>query len=340
MSNAAGTYIAAGRYEILGNIGGGSGGDVYRVFDHFQKCEFALKLLGPSAVTWDEAQVLTQLQSDYVLPIRNADVDNGVRFIVSDVATKGSADRQMAPLGVDPRLAVRWVRAAAHGAARAHASNLLHRDIKPANVFLTADDRAVLGDFGMAATMDASGTTAANGTPHTVAPEVLRPPYRCSVRSDVYSLGATLYALLAGRYGHEAPTKLETQNAVLAGPPPRLRELAPHVLPALADRVEKAMARNPADRYATPADFAAALGALPPHAPWRRTDEHAAHHRCWRTDRPGGKAITVCAIPSGNGFEVEVRHRPSGVRIVPACRPRCTSAKLPTAVRTAIRKAG
>jgi len=192
MSIAAGTYIAAGRYEVLGRVGGGAGGDVYRVFDHFESGQFALKLLGRSAVTWDEAQILTQLWSDYVLPIRNADVDNGVRYIVSDLAAGGSTDVQMAPLGEDPPLAVRWVRAAALGAARAHASALPHRDIKPGNILLTVDHKAVLGDFGIAAAMDATGQAGRDGSPHTVAPEVIDASGRCSVRSDVYSLGATL----------------------------------------------------------------------------------------------------------------------------------------------------
>lgn len=337
MAIAPGTHIA-GRYEVIARIGGGASGNVYRVLDHYQQSEFALKLLGRSTVTWDEAQILTQLQSDFILPIRNADIDGGVRFIVSDLAAKGSTDAHMAPLGVDPALAIRWVRAAARGATRAHDAGLLHRDIKPGNVFLTADDRAVLGDFGLAKTMDAAGTTDREGTPQTVAPEVAHPSGRCSVRSDVYSLGATLYALLAGRYGHQGQ-RADVIAAVLAGPPPRLREVAPHVSKALADRVEKAMARNPADRYATPAEFDAALGSLPAATQWRRTDEHPAHHRCWSTDRPGGKAITVCAVASGNGFEVEVRHQPSGVRIVAACRPRRSATLLPAAVRTAIRKA-
>src|SRR5947208_16117059 len=104
MGVAPGTYIAAGRYEVLEGIGGGAGGVVYRVFDHFQQEEFALKLLGRTTVTWDEAQILTELKSDYILPIRNADVDNGLRYIVSDLAAKGSTDKHMVPLGVEPAL--------------------------------------------------------------------------------------------------------------------------------------------------------------------------------------------------------------------------------------------
>ena len=86
--------------------------------------------------------------------------------------------------------------------ARAHDERLLHRDIKPHNLFLTASGEVQLGDFGIAVLMDVNGEGPPLGTPITCAPDVLAGS-NTSVRSEVYSLGATLYALLSGQYSNQ-----------------------------------------------------------------------------------------------------------------------------------------
>ena len=249
MIKAPGTIIDA-RYKVVQFRGQGSFGEVYEVADSYQGATVALKFLnstpGPGGI-WEEAQRLTELRGDYILPVWNADFDAGVPYIVTELATEGSADTKMTP-AVPPRLAVKWTRAACRGAARTHDAQLLHRDIKPANLFLKSDDRAVLGDFGIACLMDANGEGPFGGTPETMAPEVAAGG-NTSVASDVYSLGATAFALLAGEYAHTHPDPIECMRLVATQPPPRLRDLAPHVSQALAQRVQKAMARSPADRY-------------------------------------------------------------------------------------------
>lgn len=309
MAHPAGTIID-GRYEVLGYLGSGGYGEVYRVEDRHLDAVVALKLLQSLAGTniWAEAQYLTQLRSQYILEVRNADVDAGVPYVVTELADRGSADEQMDPIGVPPEAAVRWVRHACLGAARTHDGGLLHRDIKPHNLFLTASGEAQLGDFGLAVLMDGNSEGPPFGTPITCAPEVLAGG-NTSVRSEVYSLGATLFAFLSGEYSNEI------------GDPP-LRDRAPHLSQALAQRVHKAMAADPAERFATPDEFAAALGALPvPSRRWRRTDEHQGHSCCFRGDGRGKADATVCLVPSGPRFEVVACHRPTGRRIAAACRP-------------------
>jgi eukaryotic-like serine/threonine-protein kinase len=319
--------MIANRYELQGYLGSGGYGEVYRVRDHHLNTTVALKLLQRLAGTnvWAEAQMLMELRSQYILEVRNADIDAGVPFLVTALAAGGSANVPMDPIGVAPEQAVRWVRHACRGAARTHDAGLLHRDIKPHNVFLDASREAQLGDFGIAILMDANGEAAPGGTPVTMAPEVAAGG-NTSVASDVYSLGATLYGLLSGRYS----------NAL--GDPP-LRDLAPHVPQALAQRVHKAIARDPADRFKRPADFDAALGDLPAayRRNWRRTDEHGGHLACFRGEAAGKTDATVCAVAVGTRWEVVAQHQPSRRRITTACRPPAPRSAIARNLRAAMR---
>jgi serine/threonine protein kinase len=341
-SRAPHTFIANLRYEVIRYIGGGTYGEVYEVFDHHQLQPAALKLLnGSNPTPWEEAQRLTALRSQYILPVLNADTEAGIPFIVTELAQYGSADGPMRPIGVPPALAVRWVEHACRGAARTHQAGIVHRDIKPANVFLTAEGEAVLGDFGIAHPLGVNGLAPALGTPVTVAPEAMQggPGPGASVVSDVYSLGATLYGLLAGSYAHDGPN---VQWLVLNEPPPPLRDRSPHVSQALDQRVMRAMATDPADRYQSATDFAAALGNLPrPSRSWRRSDEHVAskgHYACWIGESDHRADATVCAVQAGTRYEVIAEHVGSGRRINVACRPASPLSALSRNLRVAMSK--
>lgn len=336
MVHAAGVVID-GRYTIQSFLGSGASGEVYEVIDAHQGQTYALKLFRPvpGAPPWHEAQVLTQLESDFILPVRNADIANGLPYIVTDLAIHGSAADGTMPLGIDPSIAVRWVRAACRGATRTHDARLLHRDIKPENLFRTASGGVVLGDFGMAAFMDPHGEAGRDGTPVTVAPEVAAGG-NTTVSSDVYSLGATLYALVAGRYAHNAPTKHACLDAVMTTVPPLLRDVAPHVTRGLAQRVERAMARDPNDRYDCPASFDADLGLLRAEPRrWQRTDEHIGHHGCWRS-AGGGRDIVICVATSGTRFVVEGRYAATSRRVPGTLQSPVTAAQLPRRIRAAM----
>lgn len=302
--------ILDGRYEVLGFLGRGGYGEVYRVRDRYLSTIVALKLLVglASPNVWAEAQALMQLRSAYILEVRNADVVAGVPYLVTELAVHGSADARMAPVGVHPDLAVRWIRHVSRGVSRTHADRLLHRDIKPHNMFLNENGDALLGDFGIAVLMDVRGEGPPLGTPVTRAPEVTAGA-NTTVQSDVYSLGASLYALLAGRF--------PAQTGYAA-----LRDAAPHIPRALAERVHKAMAANPADRYDSASNFDSALGDLPAvDRRWMRTDEHSGHTLCFRGSAKGKADATVCLVPAGKRWAVQAQHDPSGRKITPACRP-------------------
>jgi serine/threonine-protein kinase len=328
-----------GRYEVQGFLGAGGYGEVYAVLDRNQGVVVALKMLAPvGGGAWHEARVLTKLRSEYILPVWNAATFSGVPYLVTELAVYGTLTTQFSPLGVAPSQAVQWVIDASRGAQRTHDANLVHRDIKPDNIFLNERGRALLGDFGIASLMNSAGQAPPHGSAVTLAPEVAAggPTTRLS---DVYSLGATLYAILAARYPFEGPTHPAIVAQIVAGPPPPLRDLAPNVTIALAKRVDKAMSRNPTDRYPTAMDFAADLGRLRATSrEWWRTDEHTGqgHVGCWRGEARGKAAATVCVIPAGKRFEVEAAHQPSGRRITAGCRLPGPASALPRMLRAAM----
>ena len=320
--------IIAGRYRIVRSLGSGTQGEVYQVEDLHQRQVVALKFLGGLSLgAWHEAQVLTGLRGDYILPVHNADVASGVPYIVTNLARHGTLKDKTPPTGLSIDEAVRYVRHACRGVARTHDAGLLHRDIKPDNIFLNERDMALLGDFGLSHLMDARKRAPFAGTPTTMSPEVAA--YGdCTVASDIYSLGATLYYLLAGDDPHPVTAGITQQDylrLVATTPPPRIRDVAPHVSQGLASCVETAMAWSPDDRHNDAAALDRALGDLPSRRrDWRRSDEHGGHHGCWRGEHRRKRAVVTCAISGagrrGTSFTVETRTADTGRRIGRACR--------------------
>lgn len=311
--------IIAGRYEVRRSLGQGGYGEVYEVFDHHMTQTCALKLLKSTPLgTWTEAQIMRQVRGEFILTVLNADVASGRAYVVTDLATNGTlADRIVSGVGVPVGLAVRWARQACQGVARLHDHRLLHCDIKPGNIFLTDRDDALVGDLGLCQHPDATGLVFPAGSPPTMAPEVAGPystgsPIRCySARSDVYSLGATLYWMLAGTPCHPGAGAAFIATA----PQPDLWEVAPHVTQGLRDIVNKAITSDPAARYASPADLDAALGGrtLPPRV-WERVPPHPGHEQCFVGAKTGASELQVCASPTGvrTQIKIEVQHAGTG----------------------------
>ena len=341
--------VIADRYEVLGSLGSGQHGEVWRVHDNHLDADYALKLLGSNQIArhWAEARQLNSLSGDYILPIRNADTTpEGTRYLVTDVAEHGTVMDRIDPiLGVPEDQAVDWVRHACNGLARVHRQALLHRDVKPDNLFLTAAGRCLIGDLSLAGLQNTSGCVAAGGTLETMAPEVgavALPDYVgdtevYSVRSEVFSLGATLYWMLAGR-----PPVTGTRYADAATAfPADLWELAPHVSRGTRDIVTKALSRDPANRYANPAALAAALGRRSrPERRWVRVVAHPGHERCYEGLK-SGRTVNLCVLrkSASTGYVLQLRHDPSGRRL-PQDGMTATASGLNRAIRSAIRTIG
>ncbi|MGW0144500.1 serine/threonine-protein kinase [Streptomyces sp. NPDC003333] len=307
-----------GRYRVLGRLGGGTYGQVFRVADDHLGNEVALKLLTPKQnepATWDEAQVLERLRSPYLLPVLNADLvdDTDIRYITTPVITGGDLEDVADGFGVDALSAVRWGEHLGYGLDRMHREGLLHRDVKPGNAYLDDNGHVLLGDLGMAAAMDADGKASATGSYATVAPEVVSPEDPgCSIATDIYSLAATVFYLLTGHYpsGPRSMGNIERSQKVRAGEFLDLRTIAPHVSPSVARTVEQGLSLDPAQRPKSAQDFANQLASCSHYdRSWRRIEPHPGHEACFL----GGSTRTalgvkVCAIPEQPGkFAIQVQ---------------------------------
>jgi serine/threonine-protein kinase len=353
---AAGTFIAGNRYEVIDRLGGGADGDVYEATDHHEQDTVAVKLLGVTPGTeWDEARVLRRLSDEHILPIRNADVDSGQSYLVTELATHGTLANAVDATngcGLNADAAVRFIRQACHGIARAHDVRLTHNDIKPPNLFLNAEGECMVGDFGFASLVPPGANTAPvrGGSAPVMAPEVAASLVAGvgagSFASDVYSLGASAYWLLAGRAPYELnalPPCGPRWTVVATQPPQRLCDAAPHVPSYVAKAVERAMSRDPNHRFATVTEFAEVLGRRPePRRDWRRTDEHGGHIACFVGEKSGASTYVMCVEQGSTAKKAKVTttHQGSGMGVSRGCKDDVSMKGLAQAVRSAIRALG
>jgi serine/threonine protein kinase len=265
------------RYRVLGLIGRGGMGVVYKAIQQRLDRVVALKVLSPSLVSrpdfdrrfGQEAKAIARLSHPNIVQAYEADQVGELRFLVMEYVDGVSLDRlvqQRGPLPVEE--ACDLVRQAALGLEHAHERGLVHRDVKPANLLLTATGQVKIVDFGLAHLPWAETSVTSSvivGTPDYLAPEQARNARRGDVRNDVYSLGCTLYHLLAGRPVFPFGTALQKLIAHQESPPPPIGAVRPDVPQALADLLERLLAKDPARRPASAAAVARELaGEAPP----------------------------------------------------------------------------
>jgi serine/threonine protein kinase len=245
-----------------------------------------------------------------LLPVLNADIVPGgdLRYITTPLMTGGDLQDAASPRGVSPQQAVRWGQQLGHGLHRVHAANMVHRDVKPGNAFLDSGSVAILGDLGMATAMEADGSAPQYGTFVTAAPEVIGPPQRCTVRSDVYSLGASVFYLVTGEYPVDnAQGAAAMVPQIIAGQRRKLRDLAPYVSVGFGQVVERALSTDPALRQPDALTLANQLSACRHYKRvWHRIAEHAGHRLCLQGDATRtAQAVTVCVVPAASGAAIE-----------------------------------
>ena len=255
------------RFELLGRIGAGNHGVVFRARDSQLQREVAIKRFShfladdPRAMRriTREVATLARVSHPHVVTVHDlvhmADGDGEITPHLVMELVEGTSLKDLLSLQGPSLRSVIVVRGVLEGLVACHQADILHLDIKPANVLVTSDGGVKIVDFGIArAASDATATVA--GTPHYMAPEQFEG--RADERSDIYSVGCLLYECLTGTppfQGTMAAQLLAHRNH----PRPDPRAISPEVGAPLAAVVRKAMAVDPADRYQSVQEMWSAL---------------------------------------------------------------------------------
>jgi serine/threonine protein kinase len=272
-----------GRYTVERELGRGGMATVYLGYDERLRRHVAIKILRPSlaaelgAVRFlHEIEIAAQLQHQHIVPLHDADEAAGLPYFVMPYIEGESLRERLTregPLAVPSVLAI--ANDVAEALDYAHHHHVVHRDVKPANILLAATG-ALVADFGVAqALTDAGGERltakgVAVGTPQYMSPEQAAGEDHVDGRSDVYALACVVYEMLAGE-----PPFSGTRQAVLSkhlqAPPPDVRVVRPTLSAGTQQVLANALAKVPADRFATAGEFVRALQSSIASAPTRTT---------------------------------------------------------------------
>jgi eukaryotic-like serine/threonine-protein kinase len=259
--------VIAGRYELLELCGTGGMSSVYKAHDRLLERNVAIKVLHPHYSDdgeyverfRHEARVVAQLSHPHIVTVIDRGEDEGRQFIVFEFVDGENLKQLVQRTGPLPvRRAVELAVEIADGLAFAHEHGLIHRDVKPQNVLLTPDGDAKVTDFGIARSLDVEhGVTQTGtvlGTSNYLSPEQAsgKPSSRAT---DVYSLGIVLYELLTGEVPFPGENFVAVAMKHINEPAPDLLERRPDVPLRLAAAVDKALAKDPAERFRTMDQF-------------------------------------------------------------------------------------
>jgi eukaryotic-like serine/threonine-protein kinase len=278
MTLAPGTRL--GPYEIAATLGKGGMGEVYRARDTRLGRDVALKVLPASFATDEtrlrrfarEAQATGELNHPNILAVFDVGQHDGAPYLVSELLEGETLAARLAGGRLPTSKAIDLTRQVAAGLAAGHAKGIVHRDIKPANLFLTKDGRVKILDFGLArregpadedATREPSltETGVVMGTPCYMSPEQVR-GQSVDARSDIFSLGAVLYEMVAGRRAFAGASPVETMHAILEADPPELPAATRQASPALGRIVARCLQKRPEERFDSAHDLALALESI------------------------------------------------------------------------------
>ncbi len=264
-----------GPYTIVGRLGSGAMGHVYRARDERLKRDVAIKILSPSLADdrdrlrrfEREAQSAGSLNHPNITAVYDVGSHDGRPYIVTELLEGETLQSRLEVGPIAPRQAAELAAQVADGLAAAHDKGIVHRDLKPANLFLTRDGRVKILDFGLAKlgpgySVETGASSEAVtepglvlGTINYMSPEQVRGA-PVDGRADVFSLGAVLYEMLSGRCAFERSSAAETMIAVLQDEPPGLAPGSGQVPGADSRILRRCLAKNPEDRYSSARELA------------------------------------------------------------------------------------
>ena len=319
--------VTLGPYEILSHIGAGGMGDVWRARDRRIGRDVAIKVLPDAFAPGDdrvrrfeqEARAAGALSHPGLVTIFDVGAVDGSPYIVMELLEGKTlretlGDETPAPLSL--RRTIDYAVQIASALAVAHEKGIIHRDLKPENLFITADGRVKILDFGLAKlaqdSTDADSRRTARhltatgmvvGTPGYMSPEQVgaKP---LDTRTDIFSFGAVLYEMICGNRAFDRDTAVETMTAILNEDPVPLRTLAPDLPPAFDAIVHHCMEKNPRDRFQSARDLAFQIGLMGEYQPSRtdRTRAQSGIAQGRRRSYVAGTVILSLLALAGGGF--------------------------------------
>jgi len=263
-----------GHYALLRELGRGGMATVFLATDLKHDRPVAFKVLHPDLAQslgperfQREIRLAARLQHPHILTVHDSGETAGqLWFTMPFVEGESLRDRLRRDRQLSLDDALRIARQAAQALQYAHDHGVVHRDIKPENLLLTSDGNTLVADFGIARALGAAGdddkltqTGMSVGTPAYMSPEQATGDRALDARSDIYSLGAVLFEMLAGEQPYTGPTVQAILMKRLSEPVPRVRSGRPSVPEAVDLVISRSLAIVPADRYPTAVQFAQAL---------------------------------------------------------------------------------
>jgi eukaryotic-like serine/threonine-protein kinase len=273
-----------GPYKVLAPLGAGGMGEVYRAMDIRLGREVALKVL-PSQFAADplrlarferEARAVAALAHPNLVVLYDFGTDQGITFAVMELLEGETLRDRMGQRALPWRKSVEIAVAVADGLAAAHAKGIVHRDLKPANVFITADERVKILDFGLAKVGESpplekvetqsyspaqTKTGTILGTAPYMSPEQLR-GQPTDGRCDLFSFGCMLYEMVAGKRPFTGNTDVEMTAAILHDDPPELTDSGKSLPLEVQRIIRRCLEKNPEARFQSARDLAFALRSL------------------------------------------------------------------------------
>ncbi len=263
-----------GRYEIKSELGRGGMATVYRAYDPRFEREVALKVLprefmhdGSFRIRFErEAKTIASLEHPAIVPVYDVGEDDGQPYFVMRLMPGGSLSDVISKGPIALKEAARIMNRLGPALDEAHAKGIIHRDLKPGNILFDRSNEPYISDFGIAKIAQSQGSSTVTGgaiigTPAYMSPEQAQGD-PLDGRSDIYAMGVILYEMLAGAQPYQATTPMAVVVKHITDPIPHILDWNPSLPAGIEAIIEKAMAKNPDQRFSTAGEMAIALNVL------------------------------------------------------------------------------
>jgi serine/threonine protein kinase len=263
--------LIAGRYELEKLVGSGGMSNVFRAHDRLLERTVALKILHEQYTRDEdyverfrrEARAVAQLAHPNIVTVIDRGEQEGRQFIVFEYVDGENVKELLNRGPLEAREAIRLALQVARALSFAHERGLVHRDVKPQNVLLNEDGQAKVTDFGIARSLDVHGVTQTGtvlGTSDYIAPEQAR-GQKVDPKTDIYSLGVVLYELLSGEVPFSGDNFVAVAMRHVNDPVPSVLDRRPDCPVRLGLAIQRAMSKDPEDRFESMGDFVVELEA-------------------------------------------------------------------------------